>query len=314
VQVAGLTSNIPFGGTRGANGVEIEGRPVTRGESIIIDQRHVTPDYFRTMRIPLVAGRSIASTDDERAEPVVVINRAMAQQYFPGASAIDRRVRVTAGTGEGVWCRIVGITEDVRHISLSRDAVPEMYYPYAQAPLPAFTVVARTGSEPATAVSGVREALRNIDPALPMYDMRTMEERVARSMAQTRATMILLLVTAALAAALAAVSIYGSIWYSVTTRTPEIGIRLALGASQRSVCVEILRGALVQSGGGAVLGTLAVAAAQPLLAGFLFETRIVDPGTLATVLSLVATMTTMACLAPAWRAMHIDPATALRNE
>jgi ABC-type lipoprotein release transport system permease subunit len=126
--------------------------------------------------------------------------------------------------------------------------------------------------------------------------------------------MILLLVTAALAAALAAVSIYGSIWYSVTTRTPEIGIRLALGASQRSVCVEILRGALVQSGGGAVLGTLAVAAAQPLLAGFLFETRIVDPGTLATVLSLVATMTTMACLAPAWRAMHIDPATALRNE
>jgi putative ABC transport system permease protein len=314
VQVAGVTSNIPFGGTRGANGVEIESRPVTRDESIIIDQRHVTPDYFRTMGIPLLAGRMIAPTDDERAEPVVVINRSMAQRYFPGASAIDRRVRVTAGTGAGAWCRIVGVTEDVRHISLSRDAVPEMYYPYAQAPLPTLTVVARTGGDPAAAVSGVREAVRSVDPTLPIYDVRTMEDRIARSMAQTRSTMILLLLTAALAAALAAVSIYGSVWYSVTTRTSEIGIRLALGATQGSVCREILRNALVQSSGGAVLGTIAVAAVQPLLAGFLFETPVTDPGTLASVLSLVAAVTTIACLAPAWRAVHIDPAAALRNE
>jgi putative ABC transport system permease protein len=313
VQVAGLTSNIPFGGSRGANGVEIEGRPVTRGESIIIDQRHVTPDYFRAMGIPLVAGRPITSTDDERAEPVVVINRTMAERYFPGASPINRRVRVTAGAGEGVWCRIVGVTEDVRHISLSRDAVPEMYYPFAQVPLPTFTVLARTG-DLAAAVSGVREALRAADPTLPMYDVRTMEDRIARSMAQTRSTMVLLLMTAALAAALAAVSIYGSVWYSVTTRTPEIGIRLALGATRGSVCMEILRNAIVQSSGGAVLGTLAVAAAQPLLAGFLFETPIADAGTLGSVLSLVVAVTAAASLAPAWRAMHIDPAAALRNE
>jgi len=314
VRLAGVTSNIPFGGSRGANGVEIEGRPAIRGESIIIDQRHVSHDYFRAMQIPLVAGRPIESTDDERAERVVVINRTMAERYFPGTSAIGKRVRVTAGVNEAIWCRIVGVVEDVRHISLSVDAVPEMYYPYAQAPLPTFAIVVRTEGSPVGALSGVREALRAGDPALPLYDVRTMEERVARSMAQTRATMLLLLVTAALAAVLAAISIYGSVWYSVSTRTPEIGIRMALGASRASVCRGILGNAIALSAAGAALGSLAAVAGRPLLAGFLFETRLADPATVASVLGTLASVTICACLVPTWRAMHIDPAVALRNE
>lgn len=133
-------------------------------------------------------------------------------------------------------------------------------------------------------------------------------------MAQTRATMLLLLVTAALAAVLAAISIYGSVWYSVSTRTPEIGIRMALGASRASVCRGILGNAIALSAAGAALGSLAAVAGRPLLAGFLFETRLADPATVASVLGTLASVTICACLVPTWRAMHIDPAVALRNE
>lgn len=126
VNAAALTSQIPFGGTRGANGVEIEGRPVVPGQTIIIDQRHVTPDYFAAMRMRLLEGRGLTPQDDQRAEPVVVVNRTMARRYWPGASAVDRRVRITAGFGANQWLRVIGVVDDVRHISLSREFVPEM--------------------------------------------------------------------------------------------------------------------------------------------------------------------------------------------
>jgi putative ABC transport system permease protein len=314
IQRAGVTSNIPFGGSRGANGVEIEGRPVTRGESIVIDQRYVTPDYFQTMRVPLVIGRMLSETDDERGDRVVMINRTMARRYFPASSPIDRRVRVTAGVNAHAWCRIVGVVEDVRHIALSGDAVPEMYYPYAQAPVATFAVVARTATNPAAATPALREALRAADPALPMYDVRTMEDRIARSMAQTRATMLLLLVTGALAATLAAIAIYGSVWYSVSTRTPEIGIRLALGATPASVCGGILRNALSLSAVGAGIGAVAMTTARPLLASFLVDAPTTDVTTFASVIGALFAVTALACLVPAWRAMHVDPVVALRNE
>src|SRR6185295_6292988 len=128
VRGAALTSQIPFGGTRGANGVAIEGRPPVAGEpSIIIDQRHVTPDYFQAMGMSMVSGRGFVGTDDSRAEGVTVINRTMAERYWPNASPIDRRIRLTAGFDSDAWFRIVGVVEDVRHLALSRDPVPEMY-------------------------------------------------------------------------------------------------------------------------------------------------------------------------------------------
>src|SRR5262249_14828653 len=132
---AALTSMLPFGGSRGANGVEIEGRPRQPGESIIIDQRQIAPAYFQTMHIPLIRGRVLTPADDDRAERVVVVNRAMADRYWPGESPIDHRVRVTAGFNAERWFRIVGVVDNVRHISLSRDPVPEMYTAYAQAPV-----------------------------------------------------------------------------------------------------------------------------------------------------------------------------------
>jgi putative ABC transport system permease protein len=314
VRNAAVISTIPFGGSRGANGVEIEGRPRAAGEpGMIIDQRHVAPSYFQTMRIPVLKGRGFRDSDDSRAERVTIINRTMADRYWPGQDPLNRRVRLTGGFDSNVWFRIVGVVDDVRHISLSRGPVPEMYHPYAQTAIPTFSVVVRTADNPAAAAPLARAALLAIDRNLPMYDVRTMEDRVAASFAQTRGTMLLLLVTAGLAAVLAAVAIYGSIWYSVTQRIPEIGIRLALGASRASVCVAVVGRALVLTAIGAAAGAAASMAAGPLIRGLLFDTRTTDPLTYGLVILAVLTLTILASIAPARRAMSVDPMIALKN-
>jgi putative ABC transport system permease protein len=315
VRGAALTSHVPFGGTRGANGVVIEGRPRVAGEpSIIIDQRHVTPGYFQTMGVSMVSGRGLTNADDSRAESVVVINRTMAERYWPKASPIDRRVRLTAGFDSDAWFRIVGVVEDVRHVALSHNPVPEMYRPYSQAAVPTFTVVIRAVGDAAALTPAARASVLAIDPGLPLYDVRTMEDRIAASFAETRGTMLLLLVTASLAAALAGVAIYGSIWYSVSQRLPEIGIRLALGASRASVFSDVLRSAVWLTCIGAALGTAGSIAAGRLIAGLLFDTRPTDPATHAVVVSAVLVLAVAASVVPARRAMRVDPMIALRAE
>ena len=314
VRGAALTSHIPFDGTRGANGVDIEGRPRAAGEpSIIIDQRHVTADYFQTMGMAMVSGRRFSNADDSRAERVTVINRTMAERYWPGASPIDRRVRLTAGFDSEAWFRIVGVVDDVRHVALSRDPVPEMYRPYSQAAVPTFTVVVRSIGDAAPLMPAIRSTVLAIDPGLPVYDVRTMDDRIAASFAQTRGTMLLLLTTAALAVALAAVAIYGSIWYSVMQRLPEIGIRLALGASRGSVFASVVGRAAAIAAAGTALGTAAAVAGGRVLGSLLFDTRTTDLVTHALVITTVLLISILASLLPARRAMRVDPMTALRN-
>ena len=314
VKQVALSSIIPFGGQRGANGFEIEGRPAAPGQTRIADQRHVSPDYFQTMNIPIVQGRGFQATDDPLGESVVIINRALANRFWPNENPIDRRVRTSAGFDSGSWFRIVGVVEDVRHVSLSRDPVTEMYRPIAQTAMPIFTMVVRTGGEPAALAATARATVQQIDPNLPIYDVRTMEDRIAASFAQTRGTMLLLLVTAALAAALSGVAIYGSIWYAVSQRIPEIGVRLALGASRRSVFGSVLRRAVSLTAIGAVIGVGASLAGSRLIAGLLFDTRATDPATLAGVVMATIGLAVFAGIVPARRAMSVDPVSALRGD
>jgi putative ABC transport system permease protein len=312
IRAAAVSSVVPFGGTRNATVVEIEGRQQPAGARAIIDQRHVSAGYFEAMKIPIRSGRAVAATDDSRSERIVVINRTMAQRYFPNVNPLNRRVRIAAGFNSGIWFRIVGVADDVRHIALSREAVAEMYHPIAQTAVPDFTIALRTASDPASLTGAARGAVHALDPNLPLYEIRTMDERIAASYAQTRATMLLLVATAALAAALAGIAIYGAIWYSVVQRTPEIGLRIALGASRASVFRQVISSAIVLAACGGALGAAGAAAGGSLLRTFLFDTRTTDPFTYAAVLAGVLILALVAAILPAIRATHVDPVLAIR--
>ena len=313
VQRAAASSIIPFGGQRGANGIEIEGHPPAPGQTLIADQRHISAGYFQSMNIRLLQGRGFLASDDARGEPVTIVNRTMANRFWPNENPINRRVRTTAGFDSGTWFRVVGVVDDVRHVSLSRDPVTEMYRPIAQTAMSIFTLVVRTGRDAASLAPAARATVQSIDPNLPIYDVRTMEDRIAGSFAQTRGTMLLLLVTAGLAAALSGVAIYGSIWYSVSQRIPEIGVRLALGASRASVFVEVLRRAAWLTGIGAAIGVGGALAGGRFIAGLLFETRAADPATLTAVVVATMGLALAAGIVPARRAMAVDPMSVLRN-
>jgi putative ABC transport system permease protein len=217
-------------------------------------------------------------------------------------------------TDPNVWLRIVGVVEDVHHVSLNRDPVTEMYRPIAQTAAPVFTLVVRTAADPSALAPSARAVVQVIDPNLPIYDVRTMEDRIAGSFAQTRGTMLLLLVTALLAAALSGIAIYGSIWYSVSQRIPEIGLRLALGATRGSVFASVLRRAVSHTGIGAAIGVTTALAGGRLIAGLLFETRPSDPATLGIVVAATMALAVIAGVVPARRAMRVDPMIALRND
>jgi putative ABC transport system permease protein len=310
---AAANTHIPFGRGRGANGFIVEGRPVAPADLQIADQRDVTPQYFQTMGMRVVDGRGFTDRDDDRGEPVAIVNETMARRFWPGGTPIDGRIRVMAGEEASGWLRIVGIVNDVHHIDLSRAPVPEMYRPFAQISLRNFTVLLRTSGDPASVAPGARTAIGALDRRLPLYDMRTMEARIADSVAKTRALAFLLLATAIVAASMAAIALYGSIWYSVTQRIPEIGVRVALGATRRSVCALVVKRAATTTAVGAALGLAASAAAAPLLGQMLFETKPVDPWTYAIVALVLAGLTVAASLVPARRAMRVDPLTALRQ-
>jgi putative ABC transport system permease protein len=316
VESVAINSTLPLGGSYAGNGVAIEGRPAVTGELIIAGFREITPDYFNALGIPLIAGRAFTARDDHSAaEPVAIVNQTMARKWWPDGNPVGRRIRITAGpqSADG-WLRIVGVVGDVRHNGLARPPASEVYRPYAQVPRPTFSVVIRTAGNATAIVPAVRARVRAIDRNLPLYDVRTMQARVASSFAEARATALLLLSTAVLAMSLAAVAIYGSIWYMVTERIPEIGIRLALGASRLSVCGDVVRRALAMTAIGTVLGTALSLGANAMLAGLLFNTRWTDPATYAAVVAALIALTIAASLVPARHATQVDPMAALRQE
>jgi putative ABC transport system permease protein len=314
VRDAAVSSIVPFSGVRNANAIEIEGRREAAGSRLIVDQRHVSPGYFAAMQIPRVSGRLFTPTDTAGVDRVTIINRTMQRRYFPNENPIDRRVRVTAGFEEGTWLRIVGVVDDVRHLGLDRDPVAEMYHPIAQTAVANMTVVLRTAGEPAAIAPAARSVLQAADTDLPMYEIRTMDERIAASFAQTRATMLLLLATAALAAALAGVAIYGAIWYSVLQRTQEIGIRVALGATRASIFRRIVGSALALTASATAIGIAIAMASGSLLRALLFDTQPTDPATFAAVGITVLALASAASAVPALRATRVNPITALRAE
>lgn len=294
---------------------DVEGRPMSKGEMPSTDLRIVSPDYFRVMGIPLVAGRDFTTRDGWKASPVIIINQTLARRYFPNQDPIGKHIRPTVSAGDQPEMReIVGVVGDIRHASLTAELKPEVYLPHAQIPANSMTLVVRTNSDPSAVIPAIRGAVREMDPDLPLFNIRTLDQYVLRSASRPRFNSALLATFACVALLLTAIGLYGVMAYSVAQRTHEIGIRMALGARTSNVLGLVVRQGMKLTAAGLAIGLIGAFAATRMLAGLLFGVSPTDPLTFIGVSALIATVALLACYLPARRATKVDPLIALRYE
>jgi putative ABC transport system permease protein len=313
VESAGIVNRLPLGGaTNNSTFVVIDGQTVTRGQVPLIDRRIASIDYFRTLSVPLVAGRFFDSRDTPSGARVAIVNRTMAKMWG-GTDPIGRRVALGTLARPGTWLTIVGVVGDVRHHGLGRAAHPELWVPSAQAPVNGMVLVARTRTDPAAMTDDIRGIIRSMDPEIPA-PASTMEEVVTASVQAPRSRTLLVGGFALLALALAAIGIYGVVSYAVSRMTRDIGVRMALGARTSDIRRLILRQGLTPVVAGLLVGTAAALLAMRAIESMLFEVTPGDPLTLAAVTVGLLGIGVLACLIPARRAARVDPVTALRME
>jgi putative ABC transport system permease protein len=313
VDSAGGISFLPLTGLGAATGFEIAGRPKPeRGHVPVCDVRVIAHDYFKAMGMPLVSGRLFTATDPADARNRVLINASMARQYWPGEDPIGKRI--TVSWNDAREDEIIGVVGDARHASLETEPRATIYWPYARFPYPGMTLSVKASAAIEPLVGAMVSIIREQDAELAVSEIRTMEEVVALSVAQRRLTMWLLAAFAGAALLLAAVGIYGVIAYSVTQRTQEIGIRMALGAQRRDVLRMVVGHAMTLTGTGIVIGAVAALALSRLMSGLLFATEPADPATFGAVAAVLAGVAAFASYLPGRRATRVDPVVALRAE
>ena len=324
VASAGLVMIVPLAPGSADAAVTAAGRPWTPEHRIPVKFQIASDGYLETLRIPLAAGRAFTPRDDADAPRVVVINEALARRLWPGESAVGRRVsNITGSPEDPQWAEVVGVIRDVRGTGLAEEAAPEVYYPVPQAPAPLWpliqrglTLVARAadGAGSATALERpLRAAVARVDASLPLGEPRTLASYLAASLATTRFTGLLLGALSAIGLVLAAIGIYGIVAYFVTQRLPEIGVRVALGATPANVARIVLDSGLRPVVLGVVLGIGAALAATRLLRGLLYGVSPSDPLTVTAVVALLLGAALLATLGPARRAMRVDPTSVMRG-
>jgi predicted permease len=270
----------------------------------------VSPGYFRALGIPLVRGRTFEEADDREDAPrVMVINQAAARRYFPGQDPLGQTVRSAAAP-----FTVVGVVGDVRNDGLSASPEPAVYLPFSLAPRLATQIFVRTTGDPAAAATAVREAIHAADPLQPIAEIRPLRSAMAETVAQPRFFTILLALFGGLAVLLAALGLYGVVAYSVTRRTNEIGIRMALGAQARDVIAMVVRRALVPTALGIAVGVAGAWMLSRLMASMLFQVRPADPATFAAAVVLLGAVAALASWLPARRVVRIEPSSALRAD
>ena len=310
VRSVGATNLLPLSGQDGRLGVSIEGFVAPPEVQTRAHPRSITPGYFETMGMKLVAGRGFNAADRADTVLVGIVNDTMARRYWPGQSAVGRRL-IVGGTTASV--EIVGIVADVRHWGLDLPVNPELYLPLAQRPVGGMTFVMSTDLEPTALTASVREQLRALDPDLPLSKVRAMTDVAAQSVAPRRVAMLLLAILGVLALTLAASGIYGVMAHLVALRSAEIGVRMTLGARPLAVMLLVLREGLVQAAVGLAIGLSAAVLIMRAFQARLFEISPADPVTLAVVAVILLTTAAAACFIPARRAMRVDPIEALRS-
>ena len=293
----------------------IEGAPVVAlADRPEVGVRAITPDYFQTMSIPILQGRSFTEQDRENTPNVLIVNEALANRYWPNQNAVGKRLSFAEDPGKQAWEEIVGVVGNVKHKDLETEAKPEVYYPYQQSPSNFMSLVVRTTSDPASMIPAIRSQVLSVDKDQPVSDIMTMEQRLAKSVASSRFVMLLLSTFSILALGLAAVGIYGVMAYLVTERTQEIGVRMALGAQKRDVLKLVVRKGMALAVIGAAIGLVASLALTRLMRSLLFEVTPTDWLTFVIASIVLLTVALLACYIPARRATKLDPLIALRYE
>lgn len=274
----------------------------------------VSPDYFRALGTKVVAGRAFSERDDEKNAKVVIINQALARRLFPNESALGKRFQLVNPEQSNDWREVVGVVSDIRYSGLDDPSDAAIYTPFAQTPFIWNYLMIRTNVAPETLVNSVRQAILAVDPTLEPMNFQPMNQLLYESVAQPRFYTLLLGAFAVLAMVLAAVGIYGVISYSVTQRTHEIGVRMALGARRKDVLSLVIREGLGLAIIGTVIGVAGAYAATRSLSSLLFEVSATDPITFIGVAALLTFVALLASFIPAYRATKVDPVIALRYE
>jgi putative ABC transport system permease protein len=313
VDVVGAGTALPPATPQRGTRLAIEGRELTPGESSAIFIA-ATPDYFRATRTPVLQGRTFARTDTASGEPVVVINRALAETLFPGQDAVGRRMRILNPEHASDWRTIAGVVGNVKYTGLESDMLPTVYTPFEQTPFLWMYVMVRTAGDPTAVTRSIRSVVREVEPSLTAANIRPMTAVVSDTVSQRRFDMLLVSTFAVLALTLAAIGIYGVIAYSVSQRTHEIGLRMALGADRGRVIGLVLGGAFSRVGIGLALGAPLAVGAGYLLSAQLYGVSFWDPVALSVAAGALAFAAFVASVVPASRAAALAPMIALRTD
>jgi putative ABC transport system permease protein len=322
---AAAASDVPIGGRNGGTVIQIDGGPSDADMSRTAEFRVVSPEYFRALGVRLLRGRFLQEMDREQSTTVAVINETLARAYFPNEDPLGRRVRLLNRPPKyatTVFLTVVGVVADAKNNSLTEVPQKEAFVPMRQRAVAVdgmgfarrMTLAVRASGEPIDLTNAVRQAVWSIDSNIPIADVRTMEQILANVTAQPRFNTVLLGIFAAVALALASVGIYGVLSYSVTQRTREIGVRIALGAQQGDVLKMVIKQGMVLTLLGVCLGLAASFAMTRLMAGLLFGVSATDPGIFMLITLLLIGVALLACWIPARRAAKLDPIIALRYE
>jgi predicted permease len=305
-----LMSNRRFSST-----IFIEGRAYARGQRDTISGMAVSPTFFETMEIPLLAGRGFTERDTRGSQEVVVVNEAAARRFFPNESAIGRRLGSSPGSIDASGSReIIGVLRDAKYNSLRDAAVPTMYSPYLQRPQGSATFEIRTTGDPLASIAAVRDAVRQVDPNIPLINVTTQLQEIERRFVQEKVLAQAYAVFGGLALLVAAVGLFGVMSYNVARRTNEIGIRMALGARSHDVLRLVMSESMALVVVGLVIGAGAAIAMSRLIASLLFGLAPTDPLAMAGAMSVMLIVSALAGYLPARHAAQVDPMTVLRDQ
>jgi len=315
VQSAGTNSGLPLAGNNWGRSLTVEGFPVLSvGEAPAINHCVISPDYFKAMGIAILKGRDFDERDSRDAAKVTIIDERLAREYWPDQDPLGKRIRFGPPEDNEPWHTIVGVVREVKHNRLDASTRMSVYLPFDQIPIGGSSLAIRSSGRPESLTGAVRAQLKELDPDLPLTEVRPMTEVVARSVWQPRLYTALFGVFAAVALILAAVGIYGVMSYAVTQRTREIGLRMALGAQKQDVLKLVVGHGVVITAIGIGAGLAAAVGLTRLMSSLLFGVTATDPLTFAAVSVVLAGVALGACFVPAMRAAKVDPMVALRYE